>query len=213
MEINTVQSFTQNVALYTIKAVLKIAFPPTQMLYVLVLAFTILLTLCGQSDGQKRRILNLLSEWAEKASESGKLAFRSIVDSEMEDINTIYAKLKDWASSEGPDFLKAYKELLVKTEKEAYERRENLGKDVDLLPPLVMDAFQVIDVFRQDPTRSEVEEKKMIIDLKKNIDPLYHSRYQILLDKAENLQNEYGINVFRSPFAPRRKRYLKDDEL
>lgn len=33
---------------------------------------------------------------------------------------------------------------------------------MDQLPPLVMDAFQVVDMFRQDPTKTNLEEKKMV---------------------------------------------------
>lgn len=63
----------------------------------------------------------------------------------------------------GNFFQKAFEENLKKVEKEAYEKREELGIEIDQLPSLVIDAIQVVDIFRQDPTRSGLEEKKMVI--------------------------------------------------
>lgn len=165
------------------------------------------------SVAQKRRILRLMNQWAKKASNNDRQEFQSIVDNEMEHIDIIYRKLAAWAKNQGTNTMKAFQENLRQTEKEAFEKREELGNDVDQFPPIVLDAFQVVDMFRQDPTRSKIEEKKMIFDLKKLVGPQFASRYEILLDRAQKLQDEYGINLFRSPFVKQRKRYFGYDEL
>ncbi|CAG9535950.1 unnamed protein product [Cercopithifilaria johnstoni] len=161
----------------------------------------------------KRRIIRLLTPLSKKASSNGQQLFQNIANDEMQDIDNIYMKLSDWAKNEGSNFMKTFEEIMKKTEKEAYEKREELGMEIDQLPPLVIDAIQVVDIFRQDPTKSNHEEKKMINDLKKTIEPLFVNRYQIMLDRAQKLQDEYGIHLFRSPFAKRRKRYFNNDEL
>lgn len=60
-------------------------------------------------------------------------------------------------------FQKIFEESVEKAEKEAYEKREELGMEIDQLPALVIDAIQIVDIFRQDPTKSDFEEKKMVI--------------------------------------------------
>ncbi|KAL3986332.1 hypothetical protein ACH3XW_42315 [Acanthocheilonema viteae] len=173
----------------------------------------VLLNLSGPVSAQKRRIIRLLTSLSKKASNNGQRLFQNIANNEMQNIDIIYMKLSDWAKNEGPNFTKTFEESMKKAEKEAYEKREELGMEINQLPPLVIDAIQVVDIFRQDPTKSDLEEKKMINDLKKAIDPLFANRYQIILDRAQKLQDEYGIHLFRSPFAKRRKRYFKSDEL
>ncbi|MCP9260630.1 hypothetical protein DINM_004018 [Dirofilaria immitis] len=116
-------------------------------------------------------------------------------------------------SKKHPIMVKKYSKKFWKSRKEAYEKRRELGIEIDQLPSLVIDAIQIVDIFRQDPTRSDLEERKMITDLKKTMKPIFVNRYQIMLDRAQKLQDEYGINLFRSPFAKRRKYYLKNDEL
>uniref|UniRef100_A0A915PR50 SXP/RAL-2 family protein Ani s 5-like cation-binding domain-containing protein n=1 Tax=Setaria digitata TaxID=48799 RepID=A0A915PR50_9BILA len=174
---------------------------------------SVFLIFSGSVEAQKRRIIRLLTPWAKKASINGQQAFQAIVDNEMQNIDNIYRNLASWASDQGSNFVKAFNENLKKTEKEAYAKRDELGIEIDQLPPLVADAIQVVDIFRQDPTKSDLEERKMINDLKRTIDPLFVERYQILLDRAQKLHDEYGINLFRSPFTKQRKHYLGSDEL
>ncbi|VDN01831.1 unnamed protein product, partial [Onchocerca ochengi] len=57
---------------------------------------------------------------------------------------------------------KVFEENMKKVEKEAYQKREELGIEIDQLPSLVKDAIQIVDIFRQDPTRNDLEEKKMV---------------------------------------------------
>uniref|UniRef100_A0A8R1XNQ4 SXP/RAL-2 family protein Ani s 5-like cation-binding domain-containing protein n=1 Tax=Onchocerca volvulus TaxID=6282 RepID=A0A8R1XNQ4_ONCVO len=165
------------------------------------------------TNAQKRRIIRLLTELSKKASSNGQILFQNIAKHEMQDIDLIYKQLFNWAKNEGSNFMKVFEENMKKVEKEAYQKREELGIEIDQLPSLVKDAIQIVDIFRQDPTRNDLEEKKMIMDLKKTIEPLFVNRYQIMLDRAQKLQDEYGINLFRSPFAKRRKHYFKSDEL
>ncbi|EFO13492.2 hypothetical protein LOAG_15037 [Loa loa] len=184
-----------------------------QLLYFILSLFSVFSNFSGLVDAQKRRIIRLLTPLSKKASSNGQQLFQNIAMNEMQDIDTIYMQLSNWAKNEGTNFMKVFEENLKRVEKEAYEKRDELGVEIDQLPSLVIDAIQIVDIFRQDPTRSALEEKKMINDLKKTIEPLFVNRYQIILDRAQKLQNEYGINLFRSPFAKRRKRYFKNDEL
>ncbi|VDN94030.1 unnamed protein product [Brugia pahangi] len=185
-----------------------------QLLYFILLHFSVLLNFSGSASASKRRIIRLLTPLSKNASSNGQRLFQNIANNEMQDIDIIYMKLSEWAKNEGPNFMKAFDENMRRAEKEAYEKREELGIEIDQLPPLVIDAIQIVDIFRQDPTRSNLEEKKMVInDLKRTVEPLFVNRYQIILDRAQKLQDEYGINLFRSPFAKRRKNYFKNDEL
>ncbi|VDK79099.1 unnamed protein product [Litomosoides sigmodontis] len=172
-----------------------------------------LLYFSGVANAQKRRIIRLLTPLSKKASANGQRLFQNIVNNEMQNIDIIYMKLSDWAKNEGSNFMKIFDESVKKAEKEAYEKREELGTEISQLPSLVIDAIQIIDIFRQDPTKTDLEEKKMINDLKKTIQPLFANRYQIMLDRMQKLQDEYGIHLFRSPFAKRRKHYFTSHEL
>ncbi|VDK30250.1 unnamed protein product [Gongylonema pulchrum] len=71
----------------------------------LLFLWPLLLLLLSNSLAQKRRILRLMTPWANKATDDGQKAFQSIVDNEMQHINTIYKKLGDWANQQGPDFV------------------------------------------------------------------------------------------------------------
>uniref|UniRef100_A0A0R3RZZ6 DUF148 domain-containing protein n=1 Tax=Elaeophora elaphi TaxID=1147741 RepID=A0A0R3RZZ6_9BILA len=184
-----------------------------RMLYFVPLFFSVLSNFSSSASVPKRRIIRLLTPLSKKASSNGQRLFQNIENNEMQDIDTIYVKLSDWARNEGPNFMKKFEEILKKVEKEAFEKREELGVEINELPTLVVDAIQIVDIFRQDPTKSDLEEKKMINDLKKTMQQSSVNRYQIMLDRAKKLQDEYGINLFRSPFAKRRKRYFRSDEL
>ncbi|EJW83696.1 hypothetical protein WUBG_05393 [Wuchereria bancrofti] len=184
-----------------------------RLLYFILLLFSVLSNFSSSASAPKRRIIRLLTPLSKNASSNGRRLFQNIANNEMQDIDIIYMKLSNWAKNEGPNFMKAFDENMKKAEKEAYEKREELGIEIDQLPSLVIDAIQIVDIFRQDPTKSNLEEKKMINDLKRTVEPLFVNRYQIILDRAQKLQDEYGINLFRSPFAKRRKSYFKSDEL
>ncbi|KAM3716295.1 Phosphoribosylamine--glycine ligase [Dirofilaria immitis] len=165
-----------------------------RLLNFILLFLPILLNFSGTASAQKRRIIHLLTSLSKKASNNGQVLFQNIANNEMQDIDTIYMKLSNWAKNEGSNFMKVFEEILEKVEKEAYEKRRELGIEIDQLPSLVIDAIQIVDIFRQDPTRSDLEERKMITDLKKTMKPIFVNRYQIMLDRAQKLQDEYVKN-------------------
>lgn len=76
-----------------------------RLLYFIVLFLSVLSNFSSSARAQKRRIIRLLTSLSKKASSDGQRLFQNIASNEMQNIDTIYMKLSNWAENEGPSFM------------------------------------------------------------------------------------------------------------